>query len=234
MKRLSLLILVFSVAFIVFFVGPPLLSRQFGLYPLMKAGDILDLFTPLVLIPLYWLLYQLGGNGAVSLKESLAFLVSASFWIMGQAMHLAANSIGHLVEGLTASDVLSLTELYDEILSHYLWHFGVIALSALLIYRQQRNAFREAAGPLWPVVLAGVIYGFTYFLIVIEGATAPIGVPFAVLAVMFCLIWGRRKLKTRPVHVFSLVAYLLATVLFLGWGIYWGGLPEFSKVGIIG
>jgi hypothetical protein len=36
-----------------------------------------------------------------------------------------------------------------------------------------------------------------------------------------------------PVVAFFLTAYLLATILFAIWAIYWGGLPEFSEVGLI-
>ena len=56
MSRLSRLILVFSVLFAVFFMGPPLPGVQFGPYPLMKVAELFDLLTPLILIPLYWLL----------------------------------------------------------------------------------------------------------------------------------------------------------------------------------
>jgi hypothetical protein len=35
------------------------------------------------------------------------------------------------------------------------------------------------------------------------------------------------------VILFFLVSYAVACAFFLGWGLYWGGLPEFSKVGII-
>lgn len=80
MKRLSLYIFVFSIAFTVFFIAPPLLNKQFGPYPLMKAGDVFDLFTPLVLIPLYWLMYRLDGSKAIGLRGSLLFMVFAAFW----------------------------------------------------------------------------------------------------------------------------------------------------------
>ena len=58
MKRLSFLILVFAILFAVFFIGPSLLSQRFSPYPLMKIGDVFEILTPLVLIPLYWLLYR--------------------------------------------------------------------------------------------------------------------------------------------------------------------------------
>jgi len=233
MKRLSVLTLVFSIAFLVFFIGPPLLSKQFGPYPLMKVGDVFDLFTPLVLIPLYWLLYWLDGSRPIGLKGNVVFMVFVAFWVAGQGMHLAANSIGHLLENMKGTDIYSLTNFYDEILSHYLWHFGIFALSAMIIYRQWRNPLAQGRPMPLAMIVAGVIYGFAYFAIVIEGATTPIGVPFAVLAMLFILVWGRKNLGQQPVLAFFLVTYLLATVLFLCWGIYWHGLPEFSKVGII-
>ncbi|MGB9299191.1 MAG: hypothetical protein WCD51_01215, partial [Anaerolineae bacterium] len=84
MSRLSRLILVFSVAFAVFFMGPPVLSTQFGLYPLMKLADVFDLLTPLILIPLYWLLYQVGQEKRPGLRESMVFMVLAALWVQGQ------------------------------------------------------------------------------------------------------------------------------------------------------
>lgn len=144
-------------------------------------------------------------------------------------MHLSANSVGHLLEGMKGSDVYNLTNFYDEVLSHYLWHLGILGLSAVLIYRQWRNPFTDGRAILWILILAGIIFGFAYFVIVIEAATTPMGVPFAVSAALFILIWGRKKLSQQPLLAFFLVAYLVATALFLGWGIYWHGLPELAR-----
>lgn len=233
MKRLSLLTLLFSIAFLVFFMLPPFLNQEFGPYPLMKVADVFDLFTPLVLIPLYWLIFRLDGKNTPTLGENLCFLVFTAFWILGQGMHLAANSIGHLLKGMEGTDIYNLSNFYDEVLSHYLWHFGVVGLSAMLIYRQWRNPLAEGKTSTWLVILAGIIYGFTYFALIIEGATTPLGVTFTVLAVLFMVIYGRKNLTQQPVTFFFLVAYLLALLLFIGWGVYWQGLPEFSEVGII-
>ena len=233
MKRLSVIILIFSIAFTVFFMAPPLLGYRFGPYPLMHIADILDLFTPLILIPLYWLLFRLDEKRTTASNITLVFTIFAAFWVLGQGMHLAANSIGHLLKGMEGSDAYILADFYDEVLSHYLWHFGVIALSGLLIYRQWRHPLTKGRALNWAIILAGVLYGFTYFALIIEGATTPMGVPFSVLAVLFMLIYGRRKLTQQPVLFFFLVGYLFAILLFLVWGIWWGGLPEFSQVGII-
>jgi hypothetical protein len=233
MKRLSLLILVFSIAFLVFIMLPPFLNQEFGPYPLMKIADVFDLLTPLVLIPLYWLLFWLEGKNVPSLSENICFMVFSAFWVLGQGMHLAGNSIMHLLKGMEGTNIYNLGNFYDERLSHYLWHFGVVGLSGTLIYRQWRNPLVEGKATTWITVLAGILYGFTFFAMVIEGATAPVGITFTVLVVIFMVIYGRKSLAQLPVLYFFLVACLLALILFASWGIYWKGLPEFSEVGII-
>jgi hypothetical protein len=73
MKRLSFLIPAFAIAFAVFFIAPALLSEQFYPYLLMKIGDVLDIFTPLVLLPLYWLLYHTGHKKPPSISGTVLF-----------------------------------------------------------------------------------------------------------------------------------------------------------------
>jgi len=232
MNRLSLLILVFAVLFAVFFIGPPLISGQLGCYTLMKAGDVFDIFAPLILLPLYWLLFW-RSNRQPGISEIIAFVVLAALWAAGHGMHLSANSIKHLLEGMESSDIYRLTHFYDEVLSHYLWHAGITGLSALIIYRQWRYHSDGEGAKLWAMICAAIIHGFTFFVIVIEAGTAPLGITFAVLAVIFCGIWGRKRLAQQPVLTFFLASYAVAVLLFIGWGIYHQGLPQFSEIGII-
>src|SRR3972149_908149 len=111
-------------------------------------------------------------------------MVLAAGWVAGQGMHLSANSINNLAEALakkqvidiTGTSIYQLTYFYDEHLSHYMWHFGILGLAALLIYREWR---RPAGIPTtwWATTLAGLIYGFTYFCIFLEGQTVVLGLP---------------------------------------------------------
>ncbi len=221
------LTLPFALLFALMFTAPALLSQQFGLYDLMKYGDVLDLFTPLVLLPLYWWLWQGSRKTAPRPGELILFLVLAALWVEGQGMHLSANSIGHLLGGMQESDAYTLTYFYDEKLSHYLWHLGIVGLSAMLLYREWRQP-----GPLqttgWPVIAGGVIHGLTYFMIIVEAGTGPLGVTFAAVVSLAVLVWGRGNLGKRPLLTFFFITYLLATILFIGWAAYWGGLLEFS------
>jgi hypothetical protein len=199
----------------------------------MKNGDILDIATPLILIPLYWLLFQLAPGQLPRQGQMLLFMALAAAWAAGQGMHLSANSIGHLLADMMDSDIYKLTHFYDEDLSHYIWHIGLVGLSALIIVRQWHNPFAGQPEGLGLVIAGGLIYGFTYFLTVVEAGTAPLGVPFAIIVAVFGLIWGRKQFKQQPMTTFFVVGYGLATLLIVIWFIWQGGLPEFSEVGII-
>jgi hypothetical protein len=233
MKRLFQLTLLFAVLFAIFILVPPFLGTPFGLYPLMKNADVFDLFTPLVLIPIYWLLFDLNVESRASRREMLVFLVIAALWVLGQGMHLAANSIGHLVSEPETSDLYRLTYFYDERLSHLLWHAGMLAMMGLLLYRQWRHPLAAEGRGSALGITAGIIYGFTLFLAEIEGVTVAIGFPVAVLVLAFGLLRGRKEFHHQPLLLFFFVACVVLVVFFTGWGIYWGGWPEPSQVGLL-
>src|SRR5512137_46710 len=130
MKRLSLLLLLFAILSLTFFLLLVFLRTPFKAYPLMSWQDTLDVLTPLVLIPLYWLMYRGVTSGRQSLAAEVVFMIFAAFWAMGQGMHLSANSINNLIGYLARdgvvnvkpTDLYTLTYFYDEYLGHYLWH----------------------------------------------------------------------------------------------------------------
>lgn len=233
MKRLSLLILFFSICFFIFVMGPPFMGYKFAPYPLMNTADVVDLLTPLVLVPLYWMLFRINGDIGASLKENLVFMVFAGIWVLGKSMQLTANSIGHLTSGMTGSDIYNLVYFYDEVLGHYIWHIGVIGFSGLLVYRQLKNPFTERKELSWQTIVAGIIYGFTFFAMTVEGQTTLLAVPVALLAVVSGAVLWKNQTNRQPLFSFFLVGYLIAVILFAVWGIWQHGLPEFSEVGII-
>ncbi len=240
MKRLSILTLVFAILSLVFIVLLVFLRFKFPFYPLLSYQDALDVLTPLVLIPVYWLLFRYSARDTSSLAEDIAFMVLAALWVEGQSLHLSANSINNLIESLArnqvidikATDIYHLTYFFDERLGHYLWHVGMLGLAAVLIYREWRQP-AGLATTWWATILAGIVYGFSYFSIFLEGQTVVVGLPFAIIVVVLTLIRGRRKLAQQPVLAFFFVACLVAFLLFAGWGLYWRGFPQFSDVGLI-
>jgi hypothetical protein len=227
------LIVVFALAAALLLISPSLLGVPFPLFPLMKVGDILDILTPLVLMPLYWLLYRARRGERPSRIENLAFVLLATFWVEGQGMHLSANSIYHWLDGAKEGDAFKLTFFFDELLSHYLWHIGVVGLSLLLM--AGKPATPSAGEPVqWgSLILAGAIHGFTLFLMFVEGRTVEFGLLSAIVITLYGLAAGPRRLAAHPVSAFFWIAYLVTTLFMAGWGIYWGGFPEFSEIGII-
>ena len=63
-------------------------------------------------------------------------MLLAVFWVSGQGMHLAANSINNLIEALARTQVLDIkpTDIYNLTYSwmntsHFIWHIGIIGLA---------------------------------------------------------------------------------------------------------
>jgi hypothetical protein len=226
MTSRSSVILVFAIAFAAFFSLPAILGQPFPPYPLMHWGDVVDLFTPLVLIPLYWLLLRDASGGAVGAVATVVFLLLAALWVEGQGMHLSANSISNLL-GAGTTDVHELVYFYDEVLSHYIWHFAIIGLSVLPLVFAGRAVVVAGASVRWAAIVpASILYGLTYFLAVAEGQTVPLGLPAAALIVLWLLLGKRRLARSDNLVAFFLVGYGLAVVVFTGWYLYFGCFAE--------
>lgn len=229
MKRLSILTLVFALLSLTFFLLLIFLRFPMPLYPLMSVQDTIDILTPLVLIPIYWLMLKGITRNQTSSWSEIFFMIMAAFWAAGQGMHLGANSINNLIGNLaknqvvdvTTTDIYHLTYFYDEYLSHYLWHIGVVGLAALLIYESWRGLAQEKTD--WRLIVpAGLLYGFTCFCFFVEGNTLVLGLPFVTIVVFLVLLWGRTKLARQPILAFFFISCLFALVLFIGWRLYWG------------
>lgn len=233
MKSLSALILIFSIALAFFILVPAFLNQPFPPNPFLKIADVLDLFTPLVLIPIYYLLLYHGSSKKPNLNHTIIFLVFAALWVLGQGMHLSANSIGHWLPAVNGNQAYEVTYFYDEVLSHYLWHLGVITLSAQLVYTSWKHPFEPSTARLMIEFLAAILYGLTIFIIGIEGGTVLIMFPFSILATVAGIILGWRKYQKMPLLTFFTIGYTLALLIFVGWRLYWGGYPQFSYLGWI-
>jgi hypothetical protein len=229
----SLVFLLFALAFAFFASAPAILFNQFPPYELLKWGDIFDLLTPVILIPLYWLQFRFDRERKSSLTVEMLFLAIAALWIVGHGMHLAANAIGHLLGDLQSTAAYALTYFLDEGLSHWLWHIGIMGMATLLLWWNWWFKSAETTLKTILTTLAGLIFGFMFSIVIVEGGTVFMGLPFAIIITLTMLIWGRADLRQRPQLLFTLIAFGVALLAFTGWGLYWGGFPELSEVGII-
>lgn len=240
MKRLPLISLVLAILFAILFLGLVFFRIPFPLYPLMSWQDAVDILTVLILLPLFWVLFKNSASKPASLTEEIVFILFSALWVFGHGMHLSANSIDNLIEGLakkgvldvTGTDVYTLTYFYDETLSHFLRDIGLLGFVALMIYHE----WISPAGVKtywWPCIVGGIVFGITFFLVYLEGNTVAIGYPFALAITLLTLLWGRKRLNHQPLLAFFFIAFLTAALFYTGWGIYFGGWPPPSELGLI-
>src|SRR5512138_642936 len=79
-RRLSLVALIFAGLSVVFILLLVFVRIPFPFYRFMSWQDTLDLLTPLVLIPVYWLMYKMSARETTSRASELAFMVFAAIW----------------------------------------------------------------------------------------------------------------------------------------------------------
>lgn len=240
MKRLPLIALVLAILTAILFLGLVFLRVPFPLYPLMSWQDALDILTVLILLPLYWVLFKNSSSKQASLTEEIVFIIFSALWVFGHGMHLSANSVNNLSEGLAKkqildilnTDIYTLTYFYDETLSHFLRDIGLVGFVALMIFHEWKNP-AGLTTVWWPSIVGGIVYGITFFLVYLEGNTVIIGYPFALFITLLTLVWGRKRLAHQPVLAFFFIAFLTAALFYTGWGIYFGGWPPPSELGLI-
>ena len=205
MNRLSWAILVFAIGFAAVHLVPVFVWRSLPVYGLIGTGTALDLLSPLIMLPIYMLLFQWGHSKMEeqslqwSMWWSLSFLIFAVLWVEGHSIHLPANAISlSLRAENVVGDPYAVTYLFDEVIGHYLWHLGMVGLSGLLIAREGLKPV-TGQSTRWMLVLpAGFVYGGIFFGAVTEGGTWPLGLTFAVGFSIFGLAFGRARLKTQP------------------------------------
>jgi hypothetical protein len=229
-------LLAYAVALAAFLIVPPYLKASVGPPQAFTLQEAADLLTPLVVIPLAWLVFDLAGG--LGRRGLVAFLVVAALWVEGQGIHLAANAIGDAfshdaAEAFYQTVPGDLDLWLDETLSHWMWHAAWVALGILMLAAATRGTVVPPDRTSVTAVVAGLVHGATFFLVSVEGVTTLLGIPASILVLAWCLAAGRRGLLRQPVVTFFLVSTVVTLLGYVVWGALndWT-LPEFSKVGL--
>jgi uncharacterized membrane protein (UPF0136 family) len=223
-RHLPRTLLAYALALAVFLLIPPTIKATVGPPAAFTGQELVDLFTPVVVLPLAWLV--LTAAGRVSRTTTLVFVAIAALWAGAQGIHLAANAIGDAFtagparEAFYATTAGDLDHFLDEVLSHWAWHLAWVALSVLMLL----VAGGSAGGARWgrsTSTLAGAIQGVVFFFVTTEGGTVALGIPASLLL----LAWagGERLLGSRhPVVVFLVASSLVTLLAYLIWAIRFG------------
>jgi len=209
-------------------------------------GDALDFLTPFFVIPVAYLLYfmakrvllssyKLGRSQGVVAKVLLA--LGFLLYVDGHGLHLGANSIVRLIQNDKTSELFRAVYLYDEVLSHYMWHSGVFLVSVGLIVIAQNLPFESLKAAHHGLIFFGAaFYGFNYTVGGVEGQTVILTFPLAFLGSFlsfFLYLQEKKKGLQNPFLLFFWTAYLLSMLLFAYWGFTRSGFPQFSELGWI-
>jgi hypothetical protein len=191
-------------------------NTAFG--PLGRVGttrwaDWVDLLVPYVVLATAAATLAAAETGR---REWILLAATGVLYTQGHGIHLAANSIA----GVDPSDA---AHLWDETIGHWLWYGGLAGIVATLAYALRDVPSTRSA---WALVLS-LGFGFTICTNSIEGGTAALGLASALVFVT----WGLRQRGRLPELLVP--AYALAFVGLVGWGLYWGGFPQFSELGWI-
>lgn len=180
-----------------------------------RWADWVDLLTPWVVLGLGLVVLL---RAAASRRLLIGYAAAGLLYAEGHALHLSANSISNVESS-------GIIHLWDEVVSHYLWYVGAIAVVVVLVL-----ALRESAPPartwagyaLTPLLAITLLNGW------IEGGVPVLG--FVSCAVLLSVAWPSRR---SAVGRFALVTAVLALLALAGWGLYWGYFPEYSELGWI-
>jgi hypothetical protein len=167
-KRLPVALLAYAVALAICLLVPPFLKAPVVPPEGFTLQEAADLLTPLVAIPLAWVVVDLAGG--LGRRGLVAFLVVSAIWVEGQGIHLAANAIGDAfpkggAEVFYATVPGNLDYWLDEILSHWMWHVGWVAISGLMLMSAVRSRVGAPDRTSLLAASAGLVYGATFFCV---------------------------------------------------------------------
>ncbi len=240
-KRLTVWLFIYTLCFAGFHILPAFLS--YNIQNKFVVGDALDLFTPFVLLLVIYKLYTLfsvsRNDTHMSFHIIMILFIGGITFVEGHGMHIAANAIARHLHtfAMYNTPLFALTYFFGETLGHILWDCGLVLISIGLIFTGINSSEDEALGrKSLLVMIASLLYGFTYFVNGVEGQTVLFTLPLAFIIPIAILSYGKvKKVKIvrNPVLLLFTCAYLVALLLFLIWWIWQKGFPEFSKLGWI-
>jgi hypothetical protein len=241
-EKLTHWLFTYTFVYAFFHILPAFLNYE--IKNLLMIADIFDILTPFVMIFVIYRIYlmllpniRIDSSFPVKSVAVIILIFGAISFVEGHGMHLSANAIARHLTEVKDSSLFALDYSFDEILGHIFWDGGIVILSLGIIlvgvYIDQKKVSTQKQAL---ILLASLIYGFTYFVNAVEGQTVFFTLPLAVF-IPLAIWWTARRLRIRfsgnPVLLLFFLCYIVALGLFLVWGIWQKGFPEFSELGWI-
>ena len=231
--RVSAWLALFALAYAVMDILPSFLTQ--AIRHKLTSGDVLNFFTPFVVLPIVWRIYYLLRDRAASVRDrrlgAWLMFASAILYVDGHGMNLSANAVARHLVNLKGQSVYQLDYFFDETMGHVFAHTALLGMAAALLVLVRRT---PPLRPAWQAWAAALPFAFAYFCDGVEGQTVPILLPGAIAVVLVAAVMVRNEARIvgrHPVVAFLLAASVVALVLFGIWYVWQGGFPQFSELG---
>ena len=244
-KNIFCFLLLFYGLIFAFFHIMPTFLKGFLKKPL-TWGDTLDFLTPFVVIPFVYFLYYRIKKVLHSLPHlpkarmtltGVMLAVAFLLYVDGHGLHLSSNSIARLLQSMKDTELYRAAYLFDEVVSHFMWHGGIFLISISLIITAYKLPLKSLTKSNIALLSIGTaFYGFNFFVDGIEGQTVIFTFPaagFGFILAFYLYLRRKRQGFQNPFLLFYLIAYLVSFLLFAYWGISYSGFPQFSELGWI-
>ncbi len=213
----------------------------------VTAGDWIEALGVYVVIALYgWASLGSRAEGAPPAARDrrvpLAWVLLATAAItyaFGHGIHLAANSIQDALDRTGGRDAWGVAYLWDERVGHHLVDAARILFVLVLTWLEGSSPApadrHRPTGWMRAIFPAGALaYGFIYFATAVEGQTVALALPFT----LGYAVWGMSRRSWggaawAPARLFFTAASIVSLILFVIWGIWHRGFPEFTRTGVL-
>lgn len=239
MKRLTVLLLTFSLGAILLVIAPVFV---FGFKMIGNSGlcpnDVMDilLWAPFIAIMFFLISKEvMESEGKTSTPFLILLVLFGAALFEGHGIHFGANAIHNIREGEEVSKLLSdIIYFYDESLGHWLYDIGFFGLWGTLFVLELKGTNKEKmkVGEVVVILLSALLFGFFAGSSALESQTAVEVLIYFVLIMIISgvvSLKGVREIMTKRVALFLCGTGVVIIVAYTVYYFIFGGLIEPSE-----
>jgi len=245
MKRLTALLLTFSLGAIILVIAPVFV---FGFKVIGNTGlcpnDFMNilLWAPFMALMFFLISKEIlksQPNDVSKEKTSTPFLILlvlfGAILFEGHGIHFGANAIHNIQEGEEVTEALAnFIYFYDETLGHILFDIGFFGILGTLFVLELKstNSERIKKGELATILFSALLFGFYVGSSGLEGQTAVEVLTYFILVILisgFVSIKGIREIMTKRLTLFLCGTGVVIIIAYTIYYFIFGGLVEPSE-----
>ena len=240
MKRLTILLLIFSVGAVLIKIAPVFVFGFKVVCGGLCPNDFLDIlvWVPFLAVMFFFITKEVSSEaGGIGTPVLLLIILLGAALFEGHGIHFSANAIHNMLSGETVGEGFSnLVYFYDEHLGHWVTDVGFYGILGVLflveLWAMDKKKQKAGAGELISLIVAAILFGFYAGSSALESQTAPeVLIYFIAVIVIFAIvtIFGKRAAKKERLGLFMCVSGLVVTIAYIVYWIIFGGLIEPSQ-----